>query len=375
VIDPNQAVSVLIDEGVTLFTGVPDSLLKGFNTAISMAVGARHIVAANEGAAVGIAAGHYVATGSPAVVYLQNSGLGNAINPLTSLTPSDVYGIPVVLVIGWRGRPGTTDAPQHLLQGRVTAPMLDLLHVTRRTIDSETADWQGEFRGAVRDAISQSSPSAILIAESVFSTLVIRADKQPSDLLPSRAEVIDTAVRALDRDTIFVSTTGHTSRDLNAVRKEYPGPSRDFMVVGSMGHALSIALGVAIDRPGDTVVCLDGDGAMAMHMGAMTSVGQQAPNNLIHLLLDNGIHESVGGQPSSLAGANPIEIARGCGYAESFRASGLDQLSLWLSESAEGSGPRFVHVPIASHGEAAKDRPSDLKLQMRRLRESMGDGT
>lgn len=365
-IDPSAALGVLTRAGVDLFTGVPDSLLKEFNSSVATELGLdRHVVAPNEGSAVALAAGHFLATGRPALVYLQNSGMGNTLNPLISLVSRDVYRIPVILMIGWRGEPGTTDEPQHRQQGRVTEEMLELLDIPIQRLGPDTSGWESILESSVDQAIQSSGPAAIVVSAGTFSGSTGNDVSDRSEL-PLRIEVIEAVLDNLRADTFYVATTGYTARELASLRRSRKEPSdHDLLVVGSMGHAASIALGVALARPEVEVVCLDGDGALVMHMGALALIGDRQPPNLGHILLDNRVHESVGGQPSALGDADSVGIARACGYRTVRSCETLEEVAEALGVVADG--PWFIAVRLRQGTIPGLPRPEDLYDRGRRF--------
>jgi phosphonopyruvate decarboxylase len=367
-IDPSAALEVLLRAEVDLFTGVPDSLLKEFNSCVVGQLGPdSHVVAPNEGAAVALAAGHFLASGRPALVYLQNSGLGNAVNPLLSLTSGEVFGIPMILMIGWRGEPGTSDEPQHRHQGRITEDMLGLLDIPVHKLGPDSVEWQSILESAVEVALDTSRPTAVVVSAGTFSPYEGPSESRGQSG-PLRVEAIETVLDTLHDDTFYVATTGYTARELGFARHKRGEPEdHDLLVVGSMGHAMSIALGIALARPEAAVVCLDGDGSLAMHLGAMAMIGQRQPPNLGHVLLDNGMHESVGGQPSALSDADPAGIARACGYAAVGSCNDLDGLAGALNEATAGPGPWFVQVKLGRGTIPGLPRPDNLMQRSRRL--------
>jgi len=369
-IDPVAALDALSRAGVDFFSGVPDSLLKEFNACVMDRWSPdRHVVAPNEGSAVALAAGHYLATGRPGLVYLQNSGLGNAVNPLVSLSSPEVYGLPLVLMIGWRGEPETPDEPQHRHQGRITPALLELLDVPVSLLTADLTDWEQAIVGTVRTALEESRPTALLVSAGTFASYS-GVPAEINDSLPLRMEAMGTILDALAPETFFVATTGYTARELAALRSARAEPGdRDFLVVGSMGHALSIAFGMAISRPDITVVCLDGDGSLAMHMGSMTVVGQRHPANLGHLVFNNGVHESVGGQPSALGQADPVGVAKATGYRSASSCRSLDELGALIAESIETGGPWFIEVEVRQGTMPGLPRPEDFAARVRRFRE------
>lgn len=299
------------------YTGVPDSQLRPLCDWLCDTFGtdpAHHIIAANEGNCTALAAGYYLATGKIPVVYLQNSGEGNVINPLASLLDKRVYAIPMIFVIGWRGEPGVHDEPQHLWQGEVTLRLLETMEVPYQVIGPETADEEAEAAmERFREDLSKGKAVAFVIRKNALTYGRKTVYANPWRL--NREEVIR-RVLAVTGDDPVVCTTGKASRELFELR-EQKGQSHenDFLTVGSMGHSSSIALGIALQKPDLRVWCIDGDGAMLMHMGALAVIGSVKPRNLIHIVLNNGAHETVGGMPNVMRGLNAAEIADACGYA------------------------------------------------------------
>ena len=371
-IDPGRAVEVLKDAGVSLFTGVPDSLLKEINTVIEATLPAStHIPASNEGAAIGVATGHYLGTGEVAAAYLQNSGLGNAVNPLASLTSVDVYGIPMLLIIGWRAQPGVADEPQHRHQGRITEETLALLDIPVVHLTPDTEDWEIVVTSAVNEAHMRQGPVALLVSAGTFSSADALTG-EVDDGSPLRPDAIEVVLDTLSGDTLYVATTGYTARELAALRVSRGEPDdRDFLSVGSMGHAGAIALGLAQALPDSQVVCLDGDGSLAMHLGSLAMIGRAAPENLGHIVFNNRVHESVGGQATVLDGTRITEIAISCGYASARSCATRADLEEMLGKTV--SGPWLLEVEIAQGTLEDLPRPTDLVERKERLRSRLGD--
>lgn len=297
-ISPEFFVEKLREHGIDCFAGVPDSLLKNICAYITDHCDVAHnIIAANEGAAIGLAAGHYLATGRPACVYMQNSGEGNIINPLASLTDPEVYNIPVLLLIGWRGRPGVHDEPQHVKQGKVTTGILNVMGINYEVLAKEEEKAEKQIAKAV-NALQNKEVFALVIEKDTFEDYKLQ-NVEVNDLNMSREEAIRTVATALGEKDCIVSTTGMISRELFEYRVAMnQGHERDFLTVGSMGHASQIALGIALAQPDRRVWCFDGDGAAIMHMGSMAIVANKAPKNYVHVVFNNGAHDSVGGQPT-----------------------------------------------------------------------------
>ena len=313
-IQPKAFIDALAKGGVDFFAGVPDSLLKNLCAYITDNVSrAKNIIAANEGNAVGLAAGYHLATGKIGCVYMQNSGEGNIVNPLLSLVDEDVYHIPMLLVIGWRGEPGVHDEPQHKKQGKVTLSLLETMGVPYAVLDE---DWEQQVAKALTQIRETNGVYALIVRKGTFEDYVLQ--KQTLSSLPlSREEAIKIVVDKLREDDIVVSTTGMISRELFEYREALgQGHGADFLTVGSMGHASQIALGIALQKPNRRVIVFDGDGALLMHMGGMAIIGDYCPKNLVHIVFNNGAHDSVGGQPTVGQKIDIEAIAKAVGYAD-----------------------------------------------------------
>ncbi len=301
--------------GVSYFTGVPDSYLNGFCNYALANYGDRNVITANEGNAVALAAGHYLATKEIPLVYMQNSGEGNTVNPLASLVDKDVYAIPMILLIGWRGQGNTEpNHPQHKLQGEITAGLLDLLHIPYSILSDSDDEFASEVEKAVKYCTENRAPFAFIAPKGVMAD----PDKPNNvdDVYPmSREEAIEVILDHMPKNTIYSATTGRATRELFFLReKRNETKAHDFLNVGSMGHASSVALGIALSKLDRKVVVLDGDSAAIMHMGAMTMVSKEKAPNFLHIILNNGAHESVGGQPSAGHLLDWTKIAEACGY-------------------------------------------------------------
>ena len=312
--DCKQFAECLREAGIGLFVGVPDSLLKSFCAYLTDNCGDSHVIAANEGGAVGLAAGHYLATGKPALVYMQNSGQGNAVNPLCSLADPDVYSIPMVLLVGWRGQPGVKDEPQHVKQGKVTVSLFETLGIPTEILPDDDESAAEMTRKMVERAKAESRPVALIVRKGLFAEYKLQNKKPDIAALP-REQAIEDVLKSLPEDAVVVSTTGMISREVYETRERLgQDHSRDFLTVGSMGHASMIALGIARAQPSRRVYCLDGDGASIMQMGNMAIVGQSGCANLTHIVFNNAAHDSVGGQPTVGGAIDLPAIASACGY-------------------------------------------------------------
>jgi phosphonopyruvate decarboxylase len=364
-IRPEYFIEKLKENGIDCFAGVPDSLLKNICAYITDHSDAAHnIIAANEGAAVGLAAGHYLATGKPACVYMQNSGEGNIINPLASLTDQEVYNIPVLLLIGWRGRPGVHDEPQHVKQGKVTTGLLNVMGVNYEVLSKEEDKAEKQITKAVK-ALANKEVFALVIEKDTFEDYKL-LNVEVNDLTMSREEAIQTVAAALGDKDCIVSTTGMISRELFEYRAAMnQGHERDFLTVGSMGHACQIALGIALAQPDRRVWCFDGDGATIMHMGSLAIVASKKPANYIHVVFNNGAHDSVGGQPTVGFKIDLTAVAKAVGYAAAFSVSTKEDLNSQLSilNSQLQKGPILLEIKVKKGNRKDLGRPTTTPIE------------
>ena len=355
-IDCAEFLKLLLRHEFDFYAGVPDSRLKDFCTCLEATGGG--LTCANEGNAIAAATGHYLATGRAGVAYFQNSGLGNAYNPLVSLAHSEVYAIPMLLLIGWRGEPEVADEPQHLAQGRVTLPTLDLLGISYAVLPTTMAEAERVVSDAVDSMKRTSSPFALVVRSKTFKAYPRSTTNPTADFL-TREAALKTLLSVLPETARLVATTGKLSRELFELRvTDGDGHARDFLTVGSMGHASSIALGVALGQPTRLVVCLDGDGAALMHLGAMATIGKTAPRNFGHILFNNGVHESVGGQPTCGPKVDFCAVAKACGYRSASIAVKPDEILAWVERFNSESGPVFLEIRIAPGSRADLGRPT-----------------
>lgn len=314
-INQERFLHTLRSEGVEFFTGVPDSYLNGFCNYLSENVlPEKNIIAANEGNAIAIAAGHFFATQEIPFVYMQNSGLGNTVNPIASLVDEHVYAVPMLLLIGWRGQPGTGDWAQHELQGEITLGLLDLMHIPYEVLPDDDEKVTEIVSRAIAKARVNRKPYALIVPKGVMAGEKMNNRDQAYPM--SREEAIEIVLDHMPADTVYAATTGRATRELFFLREKRNESKRnDFLNIGSMGHASSVALGIALANPKRMVVCFDGDSAAMMHLGAMTMVSKYNVPNFLHIVLNNGAHESVGGQPSAGHLVDFTGIADACGYA------------------------------------------------------------
>lgn len=360
-ISPDAFLSALKSSCISFATGVPDSLLREVCACITQSFPAdRHIIAANEGAAIGLAIGHYLATGSPALVYMQNSGLGNVINPVASLADPQVYGIPMLLMVGWRGEiqvDGTqiNDEPQHVKQGQITISQLEILDIPYFVIDANTLNIEKLIQISVELASTRQGPVALLIRKQTFSSL--KLEIEPDDLGSLlREKAIQLLVQHLPDRTPIVCTTGMASRELFEHRRaKNIGFDHDFLVVGGMGHASQIAVGIAMEHTETKVLCIDGDGAVLMHMGSLAVSAKQ--KNLIHVVINNGAHDSVGGQPTLARMLDLSKIAKDCGYGFVAQILTEKELLNQLNLAINANTSSFIEVKCRRGARSDLGRP------------------
>lgn len=362
-------IKYLLDEieklGVSFYTGVPDSQLRALcDTLMSRyGIGEKHVIAANEGAAVGLAAGHYLATGNPAVVYMQNSGIGNAINPICSLVNDKVYAIPVLFIVGWRGEPGVHDEPQHIYQGEITRELLDCLGVQNYVISKDTSpeELAGYF-SKIKEEFALGHQCALVVRKGALES--DEKLKYANDYPLSREDVVKLFVDHTDERDIIVSTTGKLSRELFEAREARgQGHEKDFLTVGSMGHSSMIAMGIAREKKERRVFCLDGDGAVLMHMGSLAVAGSAQLENFVHVLFNNGAHETVGGMPTVSEKIDYLEIAKACGYDNIYTAKTEEEVISLLEKIANAKGSVFAEVKTNLVSRADLGRPTTTPIQ------------
>ena len=360
-ISPKFFIDTLVAHGVEFYAGVPDSLLKNVCAYITDNLDERHhIIAANEGGAVALAAGYHLATGKVGCVYMQNSGEGNAVNPLASLVDGDVYNIPLLLVIGWRGRPGVHDEPQHVKQGKVTTGLLNVMGINYDVLSKEESTAVKQIDKAVA-AMRRNEVYALVVEKDTFDGYTLQSNVSDTYSM-SREEAIRTVAASIPADAVIVSTTGMISRELFEYRTAMgQNHERDFLTVGSMGHASQIALGIALAQPNRRVYCFDGDGASIMHMGNMAIVGSKAPGNLIHIVFNNGAHDSVGGQPTVGYEIDLVGVARAVRYRNATTVT--DKAGLEKALADLDCGPALLEVRVKKGNRKDLGRPTSTPKQ------------
>lgn len=351
--------------GSDFYTGVPDSQLRTLCDFLMNRYGINphhHMIAANEGNCTALAAGYHLATGKTPVVYMQNSGEGNVINPVASLLNDKVYAIPCIFVVGWRGEPGLHDEPQHIFQGEVTVKLLEDMDIqsfviARETTDEEVSNVMQDFRKIL--AAGKSVAFVIRKGALSYDEKIVYENK--NNLM--REEIIRHIIEVSGDDPI-ISTTGKASRELYEIREANgQGHQYDFLTVGSMGHSSSIALGIAVNKPGTKIWCIDGDGAALMHMGAMAVIGAHSPNNMVHIIINNGAHETVGGMPTVADSIDLSGIAKACGYPNTVCVDSFEDLDRELTAAKQRNGLSLIEVKCSIGARDDLGRPKSAAIE------------
>lgn len=346
-------------DGFEFFAGVPDSLLSPVCSYLisKYGIGKQHIIAANEGNAVALAAGYHLATGKIPVVYMQNSGEGNIINPVASLMNDKVYGIPCVFLVGWRGEPGVHDEPQHVFQGDVTVKLLADMDVRTMVISKTTTEAEVEAQLEAWEPLLKAGKQVAFVVKKGALEFDGKTKYQNRNTM-LREEIIR-HVAVVSKDDPIVSTTGKASRELFEIREaNKEGHERDFLTVGSMGHSSSIALGIALQKPEKKIWIIDGDGAVLMHMGSMALMGVNKPGNIVHVVINNSSHESVGGMPTVAGEIDLVGIAKDCGYVNAVSVSDYDSLDKALEKARKATELTFIEAKAAIGARADLGRPT-----------------
>ena len=359
-ISPKYFYDSLIANGTDFFAGVPDSLLKNFCAYITdNAPADKHIISANEGSATALATGYHFATGKIPLIYMQNSGEGNMINPLLSIVDPDVYSVPMMIVIGWRGEPGVHDEPQHVKQGKVTCDLLDAMKIPYSILGADNCNkcLDKALAKAYEYIKANNAPYALVIKKGTFEDYTLQNNTTvEADM--SREEAIEKIMLSAPETAAFVSTTGMASRELYELRDKHgQGHSRDFLTVGGMGHASQIALSIAMQKKDRLIYCIDGDGASIMQMGGMATIGTRNPSNMVHIVLNNGAHDSVGGQPTVGRQIDLCGIAKACGYENVVKASTKEELDAILKDKNTFDKLTFIEVLVRKGARKDLGRP------------------
>lgn len=363
-IRPSYFYNLLIKNGTDFFAGVPDSLLKNFCAYITdTAPAEKHIISANEGSATALACGYHFATGKIPLIYMQNSGEGNMVNPMLSIADKDVYSVPMLIVIGWRGEPGVHDEPQHVKQGKVTCDLLDAMKIPYEILSENEDDLPAQFEKAYNYIKENNAQYAFVIRKGTFDEYKLQ-NNIPVEGKMSREEAIEKIILNADSTTAFVSTTGMASRELYELRDKYnQGHEKDFLTVGGMGHASQIALSIAMQKKDRQIYCIDGDGASIMQMGGMATIGSRKPSNYVHFVLNNGAHDSVGGQPTVGRQIDLCAIAAGCGYENVVKVETPEELEAVLRDYETKDKLTFVEVMVTKGARKDLGRPKSTPVE------------
>jgi phosphonopyruvate decarboxylase len=368
-LDPKDFFIFLNSIGINFFTGVPDSLLKSFCGYVAdNSSNECHVIAANEGGAIAAGIGYHLATGSLPMIYMQNSGLGNAINPLISLADNEVYSIPMIILIGWRGEPGHHDEPQHIKQGKIMLPMIDSMELPYKNLTGNFVEDKQIVESIAKEAIQKQTPVFLIASKGLFKPYKFLQDENfdQKNNLPSRESLIIEILKALPKDTLVVSTTGMISREIFEIREcNKAGHHLDFLTVGGMGHASQIAFGLSLHSDRENIVCIDGDGAALMHLGSMAINGQYAKENFKHILLNNGAHDSVGGQPTVGFKINFNNLANSLGY--SIIENNTDNIASLIQNLIDERGPVFLELKSSLGSRKDLGRPTSSPQENKML--------
>lgn len=367
-LNPADIFNILQKNKVNCFCGVPDSLLKSFCAYITDHTdNYHHTITANEGNAIALAAGHYLSTKNPAVVYMQNSGLGNCVNPLLSLMDKEVYNIPVLMFIGWRGEPNKKDEPQHVKQGQVTDKLLKAMDIKYSVLSDNTEQATKQIEDAFSYIKKTNCPYAFMIRKGTFDDYSL-VNKENNDYELKREEAIELVLNNLSSKDIIVSTTGMISRELYEIReKKGISHKQDFLTVGSMGHCSSIALGIALEKTNRTVFCFDGDGSLLMHQGSLTVNATKELHNFKHIVFNNEAHDSVGGQPTAIYKEFVPKVALSCGYSKAYSVSTKEELKKVLPDFLNETTTCLLEIKVQRGARKDLGRPKEKPVENKAL--------
>lgn len=358
----NEFITLLQDFDFNFITGVPDSIFKDIILGINEQKSFQHVISNNEGEACALAAGYYLGTQKVPVVYMQNSGLGNSMNPLTSLLDAYIYSIPALLLISWRGAPNTYDEPQHKRMGKILPDLLNLLEIPFRVADSDVIITKNYMAEVVKHFKENKSSFAILFKNDVIEASVNETPDIKNFQLPTREEALTAITECFKKNVVFVSTTGKTSRELFEIRQHTnTSHQHDFLTVGSMGCSSMIALGLALTQPNKKIVALDGDGACLMRLESMAQIGSCQPRNYLHIIFDNNAYESTGNQPTLSDKLNFTQIAAACGYQSALLVSDIPHLMQSIQEIT--TYPALIVVKVASYSRSNLGRPTSTPVE------------
>ena len=357
-IETEKLFKFLKKEKIDFFTGVPDSVLKTASSFLESKK-EKHFITTNEGSSIAMAIGYYLATKKIPCVYMQNSGLGNAINPLISISHKKVYSIPMLIIIGWRGAPGIKDEPQHNVKGKITKSILKLLNIKSVTLNNDK-DFK-KLKKLIKFSKINSVPVAILLKKNILINNNSKLQKKIniSDKI-QRSDVIEILLKIIKKNSKLIATTGFTSRELNQIRsKKRSNKGNDFYMVGGMGHSSVLSLGVSTKTKHE-VICLDGDGSFLMHLGSIVSIGKKSRKNFKHLLFNNFSHESVGGQSTNIDKVNIEKLIKSVGYKHYFLLKKKQEIENKLKTFLKKPGPSLLEVRIKMGSMKDLSRPKNL---------------
>lgn len=359
-IETKKIFSYLKKKDIKFFTGVPDSILKDTSIYLEKLNKEKHVVTHNEGGAIALGAGYFLKNKKIPCIYLQNSGLGNTINPLISMAHKNVYSIPMLLIIGWRGAPNQDDEPQHILQGKITKKMLNLMNVDYCILDKNKD--LSKLGKLIDIAKKKQKIVACLIKKNVIKKKVNTFLKNTTSISKlKRYQVLDYIISKNTKNLKIFSTTGYTSRELFQLRKEKKSKAKDFYNVGAMGHTSMIALGYSINNKKNKILCLDGDGSLLMHMGSLSVIGENSAKNFKHIVFNNQQHESVGGQRTPLKKSNLKTLCLSCGYKRYFFAKTFKDFKKNYKLFLSSKGPTFFELLISPGSVNNLGRPKNFK--------------
>jgi len=367
-LNPKDIYETFKEEKIDFFTGVPDSLLKDICAYITdNTPKENNIIAANEGNAIGIATGYHLATNKVALVYMQNSGLGNTINPLISLADKKVYSIPMLLMIGWRGEPGKKDEPQHMKQGEVTKEILETVGIKYDILSDDIHKARDQIKKANKITIEEQVPYALIIKKDLFEEYKLKNKVKSSNEM-KREEALEYILKNLNSNEIIVSTTGKTSREVYEIREKYnQNHEKDFLTVGSMGHTSSIALGINLANNERKIVCIDGDGSFIMHMGAIAIIAQNAKKNFKYIIINNGSHESVGAQPTVGFDIDIPAISKAVGFKNVYSVDTLDKLNEKFNDFINNEKNSVLEIKVKIGAREDLGRPKTTPIENKEL--------
>jgi phosphonopyruvate decarboxylase len=364
-IDPSEFVEFLKDQGIDTFYGVPDSLLKDLSTVLHKDLAVQNVISANEGAALSQAIGTYMATGKTSAVYLQNSGLGNLINPLLSLADSEVFGIPMLIVMGWRGEPGKKDEPQHFKQGRVMLDLIEAMGYKYEILPESFPDARILISNLINDSNSNLQPVFLVVKAKTFFQIAAKQELGSSEFEMTREESLEIVLSNISSSSAVFSSTGMLSRELYEIRKsKFKSIRTDFLCIGGMGHVSSVSLGFARNSREIQTWCLDGDGSLLMHTGTLATIGKSNTSNFNHLVFNNFVHDSVGAQPTDIDVVNVTSLAASMGYKWTKSVDNKGDLGSALDEMSNTPGPKLLEIMIRPGFRSDLGRPTESPKEL-----------